>query len=190
MKVQLLLRVDSLKLPRPTVIAAITHIEEQRRIILLIKPSKALCVHPTRIRPIWQRVNIDLRKKKTVADRHRLKYNVNEFCEATTLAPPPPVCTIGFSPDGHLLLIFLLADVHPLQLSHVPQVVTFQLLQPVVVVLVGEVHVPLPLQAVDLQRERTADAAHAFALLAALGHQVLLLWGRLVKQMKQIGKTL
>lgn len=95
---------------------------------------------------------------------------------------------MGFSPDGHLVLIFLLADVHPLQLSHVPQVVALQLLQPAVVLLVGEVDVSLPLQAVDLQREGAADAADAFALLAALGPQVLLLRGRVVKQMKQIAE--
>lgn len=100
------------------------------------------------------------------------------------------LCTSGSSPDGQLVLILLLADVHPLQLSHVPQVVALQLLQPAVVLLVGEVDVPLPLQAVDLQRERAADAADAFGLLAALGPQVLLLRSRLVKQMKQISKML
>lgn len=92
------------------------------------------------------------------------------------------------SPDGQPVLISLLADVHPLQLGHVPQVVALHLLQPVVILLVGEVNVPLPLQAVDLQREGAADAADAFALLAALGPQVLLLRGRMVKRMKQIAK--
>lgn len=87
-----------------------------------------------------------------------------------------------------MVLIFLLADVHLLQLSHVPQVVALELLQPAVVLLVGEVDVPLPLQAVDLQREGAADAAEAFDLLVALGPQILLLRGRLVKQIKQIAK--
>lgn len=97
---------------------------------------------------------------------------------------------MGSSPDGQPVLISLLADVHPLQLGHVPQVVALQLLQPAVILLVGEVNVPLPLQAVDLQREGAADAADAFALLAALGPQVLLLRGRMVKRMKQRAITL
>lgn len=44
-----------------------------------------------------------------------------------------------------------LADVHPLQLSHVPQVIALQLLQPPVVLLVGEVNMLLPLQTNDFQ---------------------------------------
>lgn len=93
---------------------------------------------------------------------------------------------MGSSPDGQPVLISLLADVHPLQLGHVPQVVALQLLQPAVILLVGEVNVPLPLQAVDLQREGAADAADAFALLAALGPQVLLLRGRMVQKQRAI----
>lgn len=61
-----------------------------------------------------------------------------------------------------------LTNVHPLQLCHVPQVIALQLFQPPVVLLVGEVNVLLPLQAVDFQRQGAADAFPAFAFLTGL----------------------
>lgn len=64
--------------------------------------------------------------------------------------------------------LFALADVHPLQLGHVPQVSSLQLLQPPVVLLVGEVNVLLPLQTVDLQGQRPANASATLSVLAAL----------------------
>lgn len=95
------------------------------------------------------------------------------------------VCTTRSSPDGQPVLVVLLADVHLLQLSHVPQVVALELLQPAVELLVGEVDVPLPLQAVDFQREAAADAAGSSDLLAAaLGAQLLLLQVRAAEKTK------
>lgn len=95
------------------------------------------------------------------------------------------VCTTRSSPDGLPVLVVLLADVHLLQLSHVPQVVALELLQPSVELLVGEVDVPLPLQAVDLQREAAANAADSSDLLAAaLRAQLLLLQVRTAEKTK------
>lgn len=64
-----------------------------------------------------------------------------------------------------------LADVHALQLGHVPEVCALELLQPPVVLLVSEVHLLLPvfpLQAVDLQRDRAAYASSAGPLITTL----------------------
>lgn len=71
----------------------------------------------------------------------------------------------------------VLADVHSLQLGHVPQVCTFQLLQPPVVLLVGEVNMLLLLQAVDFQGQGTANTPDTFSLLAVLRLQIILLKG-------------
>lgn len=95
---------------------------------------------------------------------------------------PPDGQSVVFSPIVLASVpVSVLADVHPLQLGHVPQVRALQLLQPPVVLLVGEVNVPLPLQAVDLQGQRAADAPSASPLLAALRLQILLLWCGMLK---------
>lgn len=70
-----------------------------------------------------------------------------------------------------------LADVHPLQLGHVPQVSPLQLLQLPVVLPVGEMNLLLPLQAVDFQRQRAANTSSTFSVLAALRVQIKFLKG-------------
>lgn len=61
-----------------------------------------------------------------------------------------------------------LTDVHPLQLCHVSQVSTLQLLEPPVVLLVGEINMLLPLQTIDFQGQRAANASTALPFLTVL----------------------